>query len=150
MPIYSRREILRHSGFGALALGGGIRRTAGDHRQSSASPLSASQPHFPAKAKRIIHLFMNGGPSQVDTFDPTHNLQALDGQSWPNLVKNALQPTQRTRVGNIFASPFPFSRHGNSVWKSAACAPTLPNMPTTCTSSVPCRGKSRIIRCACC
>ncbi|MEO2014071.1 MAG: DUF1501 domain-containing protein [Fuerstiella sp.] len=119
MQLHSRRELLRHSGcgLGALAFAGMMAESGqlqATNRDSSALPLSASQPHFPAKAKRIIHLFMNGGPSQIDTFDPKHNLQALNGQPLPDSVKNALQPTQRNRVGNIFASPFPFSRHGDS------------------------------------
>ncbi|HIK90850.1 MAG TPA: DUF1501 domain-containing protein, partial [Planctomycetes bacterium] len=119
MQLHSRRELLRHSGCGLGALAfAGMMAESGEARatlrDSSASPLSASQPHSPAKAKRIIHLFMNGGPSQIDTFDPKHNLHALNGQPLPDSVKDALQPTQRKRVGNIFASPFPFSRYGNS------------------------------------
>jgi len=57
---------------------------------------------------------MNGGPSQMDTFDPKPELNRLDGQPLPDSVKAKLQPTQRNRVGNIFGSPFPFKRYGES------------------------------------
>jgi hypothetical protein len=49
----------------------------------AASPLTPRAPHFPAKAKRVIHLFMNGGPSQVDTFDPKPALEKYAGQEPP-------------------------------------------------------------------
>lgn len=118
LPI-SRRELLRSSGFGigSLALGGllGESALAAPKRTvKSVSPLAAAAPHFAPKAKRIIHLFMNGGPSQIDTFDPKPNLQELDGQKLPDSVKNTLQPTQRNRVGVIFASPFKFNKYGQS------------------------------------
>lgn len=111
-PI-SRRECLQASGLGigTLALGGLLANPAG----LSARPNSTSThsgPHFAPRAKRIIHLFMNGGPSQIDTFDPKHNLKALDGKPLPKSVKDTLQLTQRKRVGNIFASPFKFKQHG--------------------------------------
>ena len=69
-------------------------------------------PHFAPQAKRIIHLFMNGGPSQIDTLDPKPNLKKLDGKPLPDSVKQTLQLTQRKRVGTIFASPFKFRKHG--------------------------------------
>ncbi len=57
---------------------------------------------------------MNGGPSHIDTFDPKPSLAKLDGQPLPDSIRNTLQPTQRDRVGNVFASPFKFTRHGES------------------------------------
>lgn len=71
-------------------------------------------PHFPARAKRVIHLFMNGGPSQMDSFDPKPSLAQLDGKELPESVRKTLQPTQRNRVGTVWASPFSFSKHGES------------------------------------
>jgi len=70
----SRRELLKVSsaGFGSLALAGLLgeeARAAGRAEGSAANPLAVRAPHFPAKAKRVIFLFMHGGPSQVDTFD---------------------------------------------------------------------------------
>ena len=64
------------------------------------NPLAPKQPHFPATAKRVIHLFMNGGPSHVDTFDPKPALDKYHGQELPfNL------PTER-KTGAAFRSPF--------------------------------------------
>src|SRR5207245_690784 len=66
-------------------------------------------PQFSARAKRVIHLFMNGGPSQVDTFDPK-----------PALLKYAGKPLQREnlrterRTGAPFPSPFSFKKYGKS------------------------------------
>ncbi|MEM1441898.1 MAG: DUF1501 domain-containing protein [Verrucomicrobiota bacterium] len=111
---FSRRIALQRLGFGmgAVAASDLLRQVHG--RDPLESPLSVRQPHFPAKAKRVIHLFMNGGPSQVDTFDYKPELQKLDGQELPDSVKQTLQPTQRNRVGTVWASPFKFSKHGES------------------------------------
>src|SRR5688572_4285694 len=49
----------------------------------STRPLSPREPHFPGKAKRVIHLFMNGGPSHVDTFDPKPKLDEYHGKALP-------------------------------------------------------------------
>src|SRR5580692_1958082 len=78
----SRRQILQHAGlgFGALALTGLARR---DANASAANPLAPRPPHFAPKAKSVIYLFMHGGPSQVDTFDPKPTLARYDGQPPP-------------------------------------------------------------------
>lgn len=114
-PLVSRRDALRASGLGLGSLAfAGLLSDGGDAAAAprrGAAPLVMG-PHLAPKAKRIIHLFMNGGPSQIDTFDPKPNLKELDGQPLPPSVKQALQPTQRNRVGNIFASPFKFRKHG--------------------------------------
>src|ERR1035438_9116335 len=67
----SRRELLRASstGFGALALAAMLGEPASAATAGAQGPLSAKPPQFPARAKRVIFLFMHGGPSQVDTFD---------------------------------------------------------------------------------
>ena len=67
-------------------------------------------PQFPGKAKRVIHLFMNGGPSQVDTFDPK---PMLDQVSPANRCRRPIFATER-RTGAAFASPFKFQRYGKS------------------------------------
>ncbi len=115
----SRRHLLRQTGagFGALALTGLLNRPGrvmANHRDASAPPLTAVPPHFPAKAKRVIHLFMNGGPSQIDTFDPKPEVNKLDNQELPESFKNQLQRTQRNRVGKLFGSPFKFEKRGES------------------------------------
>src|SRR5437763_6970253 len=89
-PI-TRREMLRHigGGFGTLGLagvlaGGGFLTGAGQAASSrTAGPLAAKPTHFPPRAKRVIFLFMNGGPSHVDTFDPKPALAKHHGQDPP-------------------------------------------------------------------
>ncbi len=115
--FYSRRQLLQSTSLGSIALAGLLheRSTAmAAGRSSDESPLSEREPHFPAPAKRVIHLFMNGGPSQMDTFDRKPELNRLDGKPLPDSVKEQLQPTQRNRAGSIFGSPFSFKRYGES------------------------------------
>ncbi len=108
----SRRQMLARTGigFGALALGQllgeqGLLNTA---QADAINPLLPKTPHFPAKAKRVIHLFMNGGPSHVDSFDPKPELTKRHGQELPiNL------PTER-KTGAAFASPYKFEKYGQS------------------------------------
>jgi len=82
LPI-DRRTMLRQScaGFGWLALQGVLGMEQA--RAAVADPLAPKQPHFPARAKRVIFLLMKGGPSQVDTFDPKPQLTKLDGKPLP-------------------------------------------------------------------
>jgi len=76
---------------------------------AATSPLAPRAPHFKAKAKRVIFLFMNGGPSHVDTFDPKPALLKYAGTKPEALTKNY----QRT-VGNLFPSPFKFAKYGQA------------------------------------
>ncbi len=98
---------------GALALGGvlgqalGLQSTAGA-AETSLNPLIPKAPHFPAKAKRVIHLFMNGGPSHVDTFDPKPSLAKYNGKELPMHLN-----TER-KTGAAFQSPFAFQKYGKS------------------------------------
>ena len=117
-PI-SRRELLHRSGIGvgslafaSLLADSGEISAAPTGTDTSQAPLAIRAPHFAPRAKRVIHLFMNGGPSQIDTFDPKPGLADLDGEPLPDSIKERLQRTQRNRVGKLFASPFSFSRHG--------------------------------------
>src|SRR6476660_4715464 len=87
----TRRELLRRSGTGLAMLGltgvladaGRLVAAAPETDAGYKNPLAERPPHFAAKAKRVIHLFMNGGPSHVDTFDPKPALQRYAGQSLP-------------------------------------------------------------------
>jgi len=118
LPV-TRRELLCRSGmgFGAMALGGLMAdsgllarpaRGAEAGASAAASSLAAKLPQFAPKAKRVIHLFMNGGPSQVDTFDPKPELTKQAGKVLPlNLA------TER-KTGAAFASPFKFKKYGQS------------------------------------
>jgi hypothetical protein len=115
-PLLSRRELLCRSGVGFAALGlaglladEGLLGAVGGASPSYRNPLAPKQPHFPAKAKRVIHLFMNGGPSHVDTFDPKPALQKYAGQMLPT---DNLRTERKT--GAAFPSPFKFQKYGQS------------------------------------
>ena len=103
----SRREL-----FGRVGTGMGVLGLAGlmaDEAKAASNPLAAKVAHFAPKAKRIIHLFMNGGPSQVDTFDPKPELTKQHGQK-PDLAK---LKTERS-TGPLFKSPYKFAKCGKS------------------------------------
>ena len=103
---FNRRTMLSRSGmgFGALAMS----HLLGSPQANAASnPLLPKQPHFAPKAKRVIHLFMNGGPSHVDTFDPKPVLQKHHGKPIPGGNLATERPT-----GAAFASPFRFRQYG--------------------------------------
>jgi hypothetical protein len=109
----TRRQMLQRCGMGmgALALGNLLAQTG--FAQSSGgdaiNPLAVKNPHFPGKAKRVIHLFMNGGPSQVDTFDPKPLLEKYAGKNLPT-------PNLKTerRTGAAMPSPYKFAKYGQS------------------------------------
>jgi hypothetical protein len=114
LPALTRREILGRSGMGFAALGlanllGSQGLLTAAPRPLQASPLAPRPPHFPGKAKRVIHLFMNGGPSHLDTFDPKPMLTRYAGQPLP---RTNLRTERRT--GAAYPSPFRFARHGQS------------------------------------
>ena len=91
------------NGFGVLALAG----LAAESRGAS----------HPARAKNVIFLYMDGGPSQLDTFDPKPLLTKYHGQDPHTLLK--VQPTQFDNVGKVLASPWKFAQHGESgLWVS--------------------------------
>ena len=75
-----------------------------------ANPLAVKSPMFPAKAKRVIFLFMSGGPSHVDTFDPKPMLDRDNGKPLP-FAKPSLE---RTKTGNLLKSPFKFAKYGQA------------------------------------
>jgi hypothetical protein len=106
----NRRDMLRRSGTGLGMLGlstllaeQGLLAT-----ETASGPLAPKLPPFPAKVRRVIHFFCNGGPSHVDTFDPK-----------PALAKHANQPLPETlrterKTGTAFPSPFKFAKYGQS------------------------------------
>src|SRR5690349_4912155 len=82
----TRRDLLARAGMGFASLGLMdllARQKLLTAAPVSTSPLAPRPPHFPGKAQRVIHLFMNGGPSHVDTFDPKPMLARLAGQPLP-------------------------------------------------------------------
>ncbi len=111
-PI-NRRQMLKRfaSGFGMLGLAGLLADDlfAGDI-VNPAAPRLTQAPHFAPKAKRIIFLFMSGGPSHVDTFDPKPRLAIDNGKPLPFEQPKLF----RTKTGNLLQSPYKFSKHGQS------------------------------------
>src|SRR5438093_2605942 len=111
----TRREFLYRCGMGMGAVSlAGLFSNLGSLGSASAaegfiSPLTPKQPHFPAKARRVIHIFANGGPSHVDTFDPKPSLDKYAGKLLP--MENL--PTER-KTGAAFPSAFKFQKHGQS------------------------------------
>src|SRR5712692_8909909 len=106
----TRRDVLRHfaNGFGMVALAGLLADEA--KGAASTNPLAVRPPQYPAKAKRLIFLFMSGGPSHVDTFDPKPRLALDNGKPLPFEQPKLV----RTKTGNLLQSPFNFKKHGNS------------------------------------
>lgn len=114
IPTINRRELLHRCGMGLGMLG--LAGLASDDCAGSTSPtddtvnpLNPKPRHFPSKIKHVIHLFMNGGPSHLDTFDPKPALKKYAGQALP-------VPNLRTerKTGAAFPSPFKFERYGES------------------------------------
>ena len=104
-----RREILQRSalGFGMLALSGIVNESL----LASVTPsLRSRPPHFAPKAKRVVMLFMDGGVSHVDSFDPKPRLNAEHGQPF----KMKIETTQFENNGSTFGTPFTFAKYGES------------------------------------
>ena len=109
-PISRRRALANTAvGFGSLALSSLLADTA------PPNPLAVRAPHFPAKAKRIIFIFLSGGPSQVDTFDYKPLLARDDGKPFPFDKPKV----QFNSTGNLLKSPWAFKQYGQSgLWVS--------------------------------
>jgi Protein of unknown function (DUF1501) len=110
----SRREMLATAGtgFGLLALADLL---AAEEKKSqlpapAANPYAVRTPHHPPRARRVIFLYMPGGPSHVDLFDPKPRLATDNGKPLP-FEKPKLE---RTKTGNLLASPWKFKKHGRS------------------------------------
>ncbi|MEO1526825.1 MAG: DUF1501 domain-containing protein [Planctomycetota bacterium] len=105
--MWTRRHLLKTSavGFGHLAFASLL-----DEEARAASPLAMKAPHFEPRAKRIVFLFMKGGPSHVDTFDPKPLLDRHHGQPPPF----DLPEVTFAKQGNLLRSPWKFRRHGES------------------------------------
>lgn len=110
----TRRDLLQRSGIGLGMLGlAGVFADQGELHASQASdgdsdPLIPRRPHFAPRAKRVVHFFLNGGPSHVDTFDPKPALQTYAGRPLPQTL------TTERKTGAAFPSPFKFERYGQS------------------------------------
>ena len=107
--MLSRRHMLQSAatGFGWLALQDLL---AAAEPKAKPDPLAPKKPHFEPKAKRVIFLFMHGGPSQVDTFDYKPKLTADDGKPLPFPKPRVVSGA----TGNLLASPWKFKQYGRS------------------------------------
>lgn len=121
----SRREFLQlaGSGFGALALSALCAEQA---QTAPQSPLVSKAPHFPAPAKAVIFLFMEGGPSHIDLFDPKPELTRMNGKPLPARFGKVITP-MGTGGNNLLATKRKFAKHGKS---GLDFSDWLPNMAT--------------------
>lgn len=110
--LVTRREMLRKCGcgFGSLALASLFADQVHAVEGSSSNPLIPRAPHFPARAKRIIFLFMHGGPSHVDTFDPKPLLARDNGK----LVSKVFPSATTAPTAKLLSSRWDFNKHGES------------------------------------
>ncbi len=113
--LWRRRDFLARwgQGVGSLALATLLHaegKADGETRPETGSRGILDRLHYPARAKHVIYLYMDGGPSQMDTFDPKPALQQLDGKPFP--VKK--EPTQFDNNGTTLASPWAFKQYGES------------------------------------
>jgi len=111
----SRRQFLAQAGggFGALALASLLSREAHANPTAPASPLAPRPPHFAPRARRVIYLFMHGGPSHVDLFDPKPELTRLAGQSLPASL-GAVMTRRKVAQNPLLAPVQPFRPRGQS------------------------------------
>ena len=114
-PLQTRRQLLKTSaiGFGNLALTAMLDKEARAEASSlpaARDPLAAKLPHLPARAKRIVFLFMKGGPSHVDTFDPKPLLTRDHGKPIPFELPKVLF----AKAENLLKSPWKFRQYGES------------------------------------
>jgi hypothetical protein len=117
--ILTRRQMLGTfaNGFGML----GLSALMAQAQDESSNPLALKQPHAAPKAKRVIFLFMSGGPSHVDTFDPKPRLAADNGKPLPFEQPKLV----RTKTGNLLRSPFGFKKYGQSGIEVSDLLPNL-------------------------
>jgi hypothetical protein len=111
--VAARRHWLKNAalGFGGIAFHSLLQHASADEDgQRSTNPLAPRQPHFPPRAKRIVFMFMKGGPSHIDTFDPKPLLQRDDGKPPPFELPRVVFAQQ----GNLLRSPWKFHHHGQS------------------------------------
>ena len=104
----TRREMLTRMGTGLGMVG--LAGLLAERQGSAAGPLALKKPQFPARAKHIIHLYMNGGPSQVDTFDPKPALRTHQGKRPSSTAGLATE----NKTGGLMPSPFKFPKRGQS------------------------------------
>ena len=122
----TRRDMLRRSacGFGYLALTSLLVETVRATAAAENNPLSPRPPHFPPRAKRVIFLFMPGGPSQVDTFDPKPLLARDRDKAFATPAAEGVTMAP----GKLLASPWEFKKHGDSGVEISSLFPQVANL----------------------
>jgi hypothetical protein len=112
-PTATRREMLARSGLGVGSLA--LAALLAEERRLRAADGSFLDPSkLAGKAKSLILLFMGGGPSQVDTFDPKPLLTKLDGKAVPGGIAKGIPKVARAPLTGLFASPYSFKNYGRS------------------------------------
>lgn len=110
----TRRSMLQQTacGFGSVALAALMADPSYgyDEEKERANSLEPKSPDYAPKVKRVVYLYMDGGPSQVDTWDPKPLLDKENGQPF----KMKIEPTQFNNIGKTLASPWKFKQHGES------------------------------------
>ena len=127
----SRRDMLQRSGtgFGLLGLAGVLAQadelSAANLSAHNTSPLTPRAPHFTPRAQRVVHLFMNGGPSQVDTFDPKPEMKHYAGKLLPENLRAFDLAQINTANSKVLPPVFSFNRHGESGLEISELFPKL-------------------------
>jgi hypothetical protein len=123
MKSLSRRTLLQQcsNGFGFLALAAMLSEHMPAMCTGEENGVRNDGLHLPARAKNVIFLFMDGGPSQVDTFDPKPLLNERHGERFPA----SIDATQFDQNGTIFGTPFKFEPRGNSGLPMSELFPNL-------------------------
>ncbi len=111
LALSNRRRFLKEVGCGVGLMG---LSSLLDAETPPSNPLAPRQPHFSGKAKSIIFMFMEGGPSQMDLFDPKPGLQKISGQSLPESLTSQLRLAFIKKDAKVLASPRVFTPHGQS------------------------------------
>ncbi len=106
----TRREMLFRCAVGFGGLAWTVLHCEQQLRAAAGNLFAPKKTHWPAKARRVIFLYMDGGPSQVDTWDPKPELERRHGQAFPMKI----EPTQFDNIGTTMASPWKFHPHGQS------------------------------------
>jgi hypothetical protein len=105
--VITRRDMLFNS---AQSIGmAGLAAVLGGEAAAATGPIASKAPHFAPRAKRIIHLWMNGGPSHIDMFDPKPVLEKYAGQR-----PDAVNLSTERKTSGLMPSPFRFAKHGRS------------------------------------
>lgn len=125
--IHNRREFLRGvaGGFGLFALFDLLARDGLAARSPGVNPLAPKAPHFAPKAKHVIYMFMEGGPSQYELFDPKPALERYDGESLPEELTRDLKLAFIKPTAKVMASRYKFRKYGESGMELSELVPHL-------------------------